>query len=266
MAKRHDDYKTNHNKNNTVNISLRTYVHLNVRIPTGLLIRNYPFQSRRVISTMRSQKLNLCTRREDADRGCVEGHSNYGHIFKILALSLITGSVYFQVEFTKDSLVKYKGSAMRASLDMVFIVLYPCICVFNDELPVVIREYDTYTYHPTAYFVAINMADVAQYTILPTVYSVIVYLLAGYSKLFVQYFKFNVLNVTVANVAISAAYAAATLFGNKIAGTTFLPLFMSPLIALVSSKPTTCIQEALLAAAVDQVLADTSRSSIVYRP
>ncbi|KAJ1371485.1 hypothetical protein KIN20_033447 [Parelaphostrongylus tenuis] len=49
--------------------------------------------------------------------------------------------------------------------------------VFTDELPVVIREYDTYTYHPTAYFVAIDMAD---------------------------YFKFNVLNVTVANVAISA--------------------------------------------------------------
>ncbi|KAJ1360149.1 hypothetical protein KIN20_019061 [Parelaphostrongylus tenuis] len=50
---------------------------------------------------------------------------------------------------------------MRASLDMVLIALYPCICVFTDELPVVIREYNTYTYHPTAYFVAINMADVS---------------------------------------------------------------------------------------------------------
>ncbi|KAJ1364126.1 hypothetical protein KIN20_024146 [Parelaphostrongylus tenuis] len=133
-----------------------------------------------------------------------ENTSEQEHNLVIKALSLITGSVYFQVEFTKDSLMNYKGSAMRASLDMVLIALYPCICVFTDELPVVIREYNTYTYHPTAYFVAINMADVAQYTILPTVYSVIVYLLAGYSKLFVQYFKFNVLNVTVANVAISA--------------------------------------------------------------
>ncbi|KAE9415206.1 hypothetical protein Angca_002733, partial [Angiostrongylus cantonensis] len=150
----------------------------------------------------------------------------------VTALSLILGCVYYQVEFTKDSLMNYKGSAIRASLDMVFIFLYPCISVFTGELPIVIREYHAHTYHPTAFFAATNLANVPQYIILPTIYSVIVYGFAGYSKLFLQYFEFNVLNVTVANVATSAGYAAACIFGDNITATTFFPLIISPLLVL----------------------------------
>uniref|UniRef100_A0A0K0DJI0 ABC transporter domain-containing protein n=1 Tax=Angiostrongylus cantonensis TaxID=6313 RepID=A0A0K0DJI0_ANGCA len=106
---------------------------------------------------------------------CDEPTSGLDSFMALQALSLILGCVYYQVEFTKDSLMNYKGSAIRASLDMVFIFLYPCISVFTGELPIVIREYHAHTYHPTAFFAATNLANVPQYIILPTIYSVIVY-------------------------------------------------------------------------------------------
>ncbi|VDM58144.1 unnamed protein product [Angiostrongylus costaricensis] len=62
----------------------------------------------------------------------VPGNPTVRSTSEVQVLSLILGCVYYQVEFTKDSLMNYKGSAMRASLDMVFIFLYPCISVSDD--------------------------------------------------------------------------------------------------------------------------------------
>ncbi|XGW18842.1 hypothetical protein V3C99_002996 [Haemonchus contortus] len=150
-------------------------------------------------------------------------------LVQVFAISMILGLIYFQSSFTKDSLMNYKGAALRATADMTYIFLFPCVYLFIAELPVVIREYQSHTYAPSAYFIGTSMASVLQYIIFPTMYSFILYLLAGYSGTVSQFCLFNLLNIVVANLAASVAYAAACIFGNQEMAVTFLPLILKPL-------------------------------------
>uniref|UniRef100_A0A0N4W1F2 ABC2_membrane domain-containing protein n=1 Tax=Haemonchus placei TaxID=6290 RepID=A0A0N4W1F2_HAEPC len=94
-------------------------------------------------------------------------------------------------------------------------------------LPAVIREYQANTYAPSAYFLAVVLADSVQYLIHPTIYSLIIYLMAGYSRSFSQYLLFNLLNITVANVSTSVAYAAASICGRLTIAVIFVPMVIN---------------------------------------
>ncbi|KAL6728630.1 hypothetical protein Aduo_010386 [Ancylostoma duodenale] len=150
-------------------------------------------------------------------------------LFQISAVSLILGFVYFDSKLTEDTLMNYKGASVRASADMIYVFLFPCIYIFIAELPVIIREYQANTYSPIVYFIAANAADSVQYVVFPTAYSLIVYSLAGYSRSFQQYLRFNILNVVVANLAASLGYAAACICGTAPIAATFVPMITSPL-------------------------------------
>ncbi|CAJ0598144.1 unnamed protein product [Cylicocyclus nassatus] len=150
-------------------------------------------------------------------------------LVQICTVSLILGSIYYKSTLTERTLMNYKGSAMRASADMIYMFLFPCVFVFADELPVVVREYQANVYSPTAFFVAMNAADTTQYLVFPTLYSIILYSLAGYSKSLDQYFKFNLLNIVVATLSGSVGYAAGCICGTTAIATTFVPIIVSPL-------------------------------------
>ncbi|EYC22686.1 hypothetical protein Y032_0016g2897 [Ancylostoma ceylanicum] len=158
-------------------------------------------------------------------------------LVQVSAVSLILGLIYYDSKLTADTLMNYKGAALRASSDMIYMFMFPCIYVFVAELPVVIREYQANTYSPIAYFIAANAADSMQYVLFPTAYSLIVYSLAGtlvkhefgYSRSFQQYLRFNILNVVVANLSASLGYAAACICGTAPIAVTFVPIITSPL-------------------------------------
>ncbi|WKY00767.1 hypothetical protein Q1695_015082 [Nippostrongylus brasiliensis] len=149
---------------------------------------------------------------------------------QVVVISTIIGLVYFRTEFTKDTVMNHKGAAFRAVADMTFIFMFPCIYVFTEEIPIVVREFQANTYMPSAYYIALNFADTVQYLLLPMVYSTIVYLAAGYSGLFSQFIMFAILNIIVANVAASVAYAAACIFGSLSIAATYLPVITSPFL------------------------------------
>ncbi|VDL77527.1 unnamed protein product [Nippostrongylus brasiliensis] len=159
-----------------------------------------------------------------------EQESEHDYNSRVDVISTIIGLVYFRTEFTKDTVMNHKGAAFRAVADMTFIFMFPCIYVFTEEIPIVVREFQANTYMPSAYYIALNFADTVQYLLLPMVYSTIVYLAAGYSGLFSQFIMFAILNIIVANVAASVAYAAACIFGSLSIAATYLPVITSPFL------------------------------------
>nr|CDJ80755.1 unnamed protein product [Haemonchus contortus] len=146
---------------------------------------------------------------------------------KTIIISFISGLIYFNTKFTKDTLMNHKGAAIHAVSDMSYIYLYLSIYVLVNDLPAVIREYQANTYAPSAYFLAVVLADSVQYLIHPTIYSLIIYLMAGYSRSFSQYLLFNLLNITVANVSTSVAYAAASICGRLTIAVIFVPMVIN---------------------------------------
>ncbi|KAK6741498.1 hypothetical protein RB195_009386 [Necator americanus] len=150
-------------------------------------------------------------------------------LIHICAISMILGCIYFDSRLTESTLMNYKGAALRAGTDMIYMFLFPCIFVFVAELPVVIREYQSNIYSPSAYFIATNAADAIQYIVFPTAYSIILYSLAGYSRSFQQYLEFNFVNIIVATLSASLGYAAACICGSKSIAVTYVPIVVSPL-------------------------------------
>ncbi|KAK5974815.1 hypothetical protein GCK32_001947 [Trichostrongylus colubriformis] len=153
----------------------------------------------------------------------------FTHLIKTAIVSVIIGMIFFKTEFTRDTLMNYKGAAIRATGDMSYIYLYPSIFCLLADLPAVIREYQSNTYAPSAYFLAVVLTDSMQYLIHPTVYSLIVYNMAGYSRTFSQFILFSLLNIVVVNVSTSVAYAAASICGRLTLAVVLTPMLVQPL-------------------------------------
>ncbi|VDK52064.1 unnamed protein product [Cylicostephanus goldi] len=74
-----------------------------------------------------------------------------------------------------------------------------------------------------------KIIQTTQYLIFPTLYSIILYSLAGYSQSLSQYLKFNFLNIVVAMLSGSVGYAAGCICGTTAVATTYVPMIVSPL-------------------------------------
>lgn len=105
------------------------------------------------------------------------------------------GVVNWQTKITGPTVMNVEGIMYNCPRDMTFMILFPSIHVITSELPVMKREHRGGIYSVSAYYVAKSLAELPQYTILPILYSTLVYWMSGLTQLkkFAIFLSMNVL-------------------------------------------------------------------------
>ncbi|CAD5216680.1 unnamed protein product [Bursaphelenchus xylophilus] len=144
--------------------------------------------------------------------------------------AIIVGIVYFRPELKKETILTYDGIMFNSVRDMNFMFLFPCILVFTEELPILMRETHAYVYRISIYFLAKNIAELPQYLLLPLVYSTIVYFMTGVMPITAdKLLNFCLICIMMCNTATSVGYAVACILGTLDVAVQLLPLYTLPL-------------------------------------
>uniref|UniRef100_A0AC34FVZ7 ABC transporter domain-containing protein n=1 Tax=Panagrolaimus sp. ES5 TaxID=591445 RepID=A0AC34FVZ7_9BILA len=153
-----------------------------------------------------------------------------------LMTAIVVGVVYWNVgKPERDTVLTINGFLFNCVRDCIFMLIFPCLTVFTDEMPVFLRENHGNIYRTDAYFIGKNLAELPQYLILPIIYSLIVFFMAHihiYDGVYNagQFFVFLAVNTLVTNLAVSIGYAAACIFGTTEIATQVLPLITMPIM------------------------------------
>jgi ATP-binding cassette subfamily G (WHITE) protein 1 len=100
-------------------------------------------------------------------------------------------------------MMNVEGILYNSPRDMNYIFLFPSVYVLTSELPIVFREYRAGIYSASAYYVGKSLADIPQYTVLPIIYSTIIYWMAGLTVDAGKFAVFTLINVLSTWTAIS---------------------------------------------------------------
>ncbi|ETN70324.1 ABC transporter, ATP-binding protein [Necator americanus] len=145
--------------------------------------------------------------------------------------ALITGFVYFGTPVTSDTVISINGILFNQIRNLNFMLQFPAVPAITLELPIVLRENSNGIYTVTSYFIGKNVAELPQYIVLPALYNVIVYWMAGLVPNIWTFLFATLISVLVSNVAISISYAVAIIFSSTDVAMTFLPIFVVPMLA-----------------------------------
>uniref|UniRef100_A0A914ZJU5 ABC transporter domain-containing protein n=2 Tax=Parascaris univalens TaxID=6257 RepID=A0A914ZJU5_PARUN len=137
-------------------------------------------------------------------------------LFQVVATSIIVGVVNFRTIITGPTVMNIEG------------VLYNT--VITSELPIFLREHRAGIYRAETYYIAKSLAEMPQYTILPIIYSIIVYFMTGLDPSVRSFFTYTTITTLVNHVAVSVAYAGACIFGEDSLALTYMPCFILPML------------------------------------
>jgi hypothetical protein len=94
--------------------------------------------------------------------------------------AIAVGIVYLRVgDPERETILTINGFLFNCVRDNFILLIFPCLTVFADEMPVFLRENHANIYSTDAYFIAKNLAELPLYIILPIIYSIIVFFMAG---------------------------------------------------------------------------------------
>ncbi|KAH7726709.1 CRE-WHT-4 protein [Aphelenchoides avenae] len=138
-------------------------------------------------------------------------------------------------KYSSHTTTNFEGLLYNCARDMNFMFLFPSINVITSELPIFMREFKACVCSRSGFSWSalgrhLHRLHMPQYTVLPIIYSIIVYWIPG---LFVgagQFLFFTFLNILQCWVAISIAYAGACIFGVDELASTYLPVFILPML------------------------------------
>ncbi|KAK6045023.1 hypothetical protein COOONC_17472 [Cooperia oncophora] len=94
-------------------------------------------------------------------------------------MAIITGMVYFQTPVTADTVISINGILFNHVRNINFMLQFPAVPAITYELAIVLRENSNGIYRTSSYFIGKNLAEAPEYFILPTIYNLIVYWMAG---------------------------------------------------------------------------------------
>ncbi|KHN71601.1 ABC transporter ATP-binding protein/permease wht-1 [Toxocara canis] len=149
---------------------------------------------------------------------------------QVVATSFIIGIVNFRTVITGPTVMNIEGILYNTVRDMNFMFLFPSINVITSELPIFLREHRAGIYRAETYYIAKSFAEMPQYTILPIIYSIVVYFMSGLNESIDSFFTYTALTVVLTYVAISIAYAGACVFGEDSLALTYMPCFILPML------------------------------------
>ncbi|PAV86159.1 hypothetical protein WR25_24456 [Diploscapter pachys] len=151
-------------------------------------------------------------------------------VAQVLITAVIIGLVNFRTTLSGATVQNIEGVLYNCVRDMNFLFLFPSINVITSELPIFYREHKARIYSTPAYFLAKSMAELPQYTVLPIIYSVIVYWMTGlYPELF-TFILFMVICILITYVAVSVAYFGACAFEDEGTAVTYVPIMVLPML------------------------------------
>lgn len=133
-------------------------------------------------------------------------------LIQTLIMAGMIGSTYFGLTIQKETLSSFKGFAFVSVQMMHMLFLMPAMTVFWKDWPVVVREYHSNMYSPSAYYLAKTTADVSdsgsrsengslqsiQYLVFPVIFSAI---LIGMTSL--SYDPVIIANYVIINILLS---------------------------------------------------------------
>ncbi|EYC09167.1 hypothetical protein Y032_0062g3395 [Ancylostoma ceylanicum] len=152
-------------------------------------------------------------------------------LIQTIICALITGFVYFGTPINSDTIISINGILFNHIRNINFMLQFPAVPAITMELPIVLRENTNGIYTTTSYFIGKNIAELPQYIILPAIYNLIVYWMAGLVPNLWTFLFATLICALMTNVAISISYAVATVFGSTDVAMTFLPIFVVPMMA-----------------------------------
>ncbi|KAI6240394.1 ABC transporter ATP-binding protein/permease wht-1 [Aphelenchoides fujianensis] len=163
---------------------------------------------------------------------------------QIILTAFVIGIINWQTPITGPTITNLEGILYNCPRDMNFMFLFPSIHVITSEFPIMAREYRAGIYSASAYYVGKSLAELPQYTVLPLLYSTIIYWMAGFQRSAVKFLIFCTFNVLQSWTAISVAYAGACIFGSEDLATTYVPMVVLPMLFTASHKTPrlTCFQ------------------------
>ncbi|KAI6232435.1 ABC transporter ATP-binding protein/permease wht-1 [Aphelenchoides besseyi] len=150
-------------------------------------------------------------------------------LVQIVITALVIGIINWQTPITGPTLTNFESILYNCPRDMNYLFMFPSVHVIASEFPIMVREHVNGQYSESAYFVAKSLAELPQYTILPLVYSTIIYWMAGFQRQADKFSIFCLFNVLQSWTAISIAYAVAYMFANEDMALTYVPLLLQPL-------------------------------------
>ncbi|PAV79720.1 hypothetical protein WR25_19093 [Diploscapter pachys] len=99
---------------------------------------------------------------------------------QVLITAVIIGLVNFRTTLSGATVQNVEGILYNCVRDMNFLFLFPSINAITSELPIFYREHKARIYSTPTYFLAKSVAELPQYTVLPIIYSAIVYWMTAY--------------------------------------------------------------------------------------
>ncbi|CAI5446410.1 unnamed protein product [Caenorhabditis angaria] len=151
-------------------------------------------------------------------------------LLQCIMIAAVLSSIYFGLKFQKDELPNFKGFAFSNVQMMHMLFMMPSLMLFWKDYPVVVREYSSNMYCPSAYFIAKTMADTIQYIIFPFIFNTILLVTTDLPGGFWPYFHFYAISVILSINATSMGQATASLVGDPATAMTVLPTFAIPFL------------------------------------
>ncbi|GMT24053.1 hypothetical protein PFISCL1PPCAC_15350, partial [Pristionchus fissidentatus] len=149
---------------------------------------------------------------------------------QIVLTAIIIAIVSFDTAITGPTVMNLEGVLYNVARDMNFLFLFPSVNFITAELPLFFREHKARIYSVESYYMAKSLAELPQNTILPLLYSIIVYFATGLVRTFSKFIIFSVISILQVWVATSIAYAGACIFGEEGLAVTYIPLYILPML------------------------------------
>ncbi|GMS83657.1 hypothetical protein PENTCL1PPCAC_5832, partial [Pristionchus entomophagus] len=149
---------------------------------------------------------------------------------QIVLTAIIISIVSFDTPIHGETVMNLEGVLYNVARDMNFLFLFPSVNFITAELPLFFREHKARIYSVESYYMAKSLAELPQYTILPFLYSLVVYWATGLVRNFGKFMIFSAISILQVWVATSIAYAGACIFGEEGLAVSYIPLYILPML------------------------------------
>jgi len=106
------------------------------------------------------------------------------NLCKSLAIGLVAGMLWFQTEYTERNVYDIRSYYFFSLTFWIFDAMFTALTAFPSERDVILKERASGSYHLSAYFMAKTTADAPVRLLLPLIYMIISFWMAGVSNSF----------------------------------------------------------------------------------
>jgi ABC-type multidrug transport system permease subunit len=106
------------------------------------------------------------------------------NLLKSAALGLVTGLLWFQMDYTESTVFDRSSYFFFTMTYWVFDAMFTALMAFPAEREVILKERSSGSYHLSAYFLAKTSSEMPTRLVLPAIYMVISFWMAGVSDRF----------------------------------------------------------------------------------